>query len=74
MTRDQKKLVDHYHRLRNDSSVLRDGGARFEGRAWHADDAAMVRKAEGWTLRVYPIEGGVEACLIDPKGVSRTYA
>jgi hypothetical protein len=72
-----KQLVDGYYKLRRESA-LRDFGARFEGLPWDAEIAdgkpTAVRHADGWELRVYEIEGDVEACLIDPEGKTRTYS
>lgn len=68
-----RKLVDAYYRLRQKCSILKDGGARFEGKRWEFDDDMAVRKSDGWELRVYYIENAIEICLIDPNGMSKTY-
>jgi len=66
-------LKDGYHKLRRDSSVLRDGGRRFEGTRWLIRESCIERYANNWILRVYNIEGNVEACLISPNGTQRNY-
>ena len=67
-------LKNGYFNLRTSSSVLREGGFRFEGKHWVPKPKCIERYADGWTLRVYPIENSVEACVIDPAGLSRTYS
>jgi hypothetical protein len=68
------QLKEAFYRLRRQSSVLRDGADRFEGLRWDHQPGMVTRKKDGWELRVYPVDGGAEACLIDPHGNSRTYA
>ena len=69
-----KRLTEGYFKLRRLSSVLRDGAERFEGKTWEHQPEMMIRRADGWELRVYEVEGDVEACLIAPDGASRTYS
>jgi hypothetical protein len=71
--REYRALQDGYYNLRRTSSIVRDADHRFEGKRWEKADHMIVRKAEGWELRVYEIEGEIEACLINPTGESRTY-
>ena len=67
-------LKDGYFNLRSSSSVLKDDGFRFEGKHWVPKLNCIERYANGWILRVYTIENSVEACVIDPAGLSRTYS
>lgn len=67
-------LTESYYRLRRQSSILRDGASRFEGKDWEHLADMVVRKADGWELRVYRVENVVEACLISPDGESHTYS
>jgi|KBSMisStandDraft_5_1062788.scaffolds.fasta_scaffold257496_4 hypothetical protein len=66
-------LKNGYYKLRSESSVLKDGGRRFEGTRWLIRESCIERYADSWVLRVYNIEGNVEACLISPNGTQRNY-
>jgi hypothetical protein len=70
----EQHLRDAFCRLRKSSTLLRDGAARFEGLPWRYADGIASRHHEGWELRVYQVDDGIEVCLIDPQGKSKTYA
>jgi hypothetical protein len=68
-------LSEAYKKLLQGSVGLRAHANRFRGRHWSGDNRQAVRKSrDGYELRVYRIEGGVEACVIRPDGQSFTYA
>lgn len=77
MSKDQKRLIDAYHKLRHESRGLHRDGALFEGKHWSPSGDMMVRidRLTGMELRVYWMDGYVEACISYPDGVSsKTYA
>ena len=69
-----RELREGYYRLRRSSSIVRDADSRFVGKRWEDHGQVLLRRAEGWELRVYKVEGDIEACLISPNGSSRTYS
>jgi len=69
-----RALQAAYYRLRRESSVLKDGADRLEFVEWESADGMAIRRKGGWELRVYPVDDGIEAALIDPDGTVRTYA
>jgi hypothetical protein len=52
-----------WRRLCRESTILRDGGDRFEGCRWEFSNGSAKRKRDGWVLNVYyhPIERVFEA-------------
>lgn len=73
---DDEALRDGYFDLRRTSQGLRAVSHHFEGQVWHRTGKMLVRHSPdgNWTLRVYRIEGGIEACVIQPDGQSMTFS
>jgi hypothetical protein len=70
-----KNLIDGYFRLRQDSEGLKAYGHLFEARPWSKRDDCAVRKSEdGTVLKVYLVEGDVEACILFVDGSCKTYS
>lgn len=69
-------LRDGYYRLRQESPALRRESSKFEGLPWRATASGAEERhtSDGWILRIYLIEGGIEACIISPIGESETFA
>ena len=75
MTRSEKLQEGYYNlRLKKNSPALNKDGQVFESVPWQTVCKTEVRKKDGWELRVYEIEGDIEACIIDPHGKSKTYS
>lgn len=76
----QLDLLESYYWLRRKSPALKKDSAiaKLDGQRWIEDieDKDILRRKtkDGWELRVYKIEGGVEACIISPTGESKTYS
>ena len=68
------KLAEGYYLLRNQSEGLKKHSFRFEGVPWQQDDDAIKRSSDGWSLRVYEIEGNVGATVYEPNGMFSTYS
>lgn len=68
------ELRDAYFDIRRASNALQRDGAVFEGEAWFDLDNSAVRRACGYELRVYRVDGEIEVCVVFPNGTCRTYA
>ena len=72
--REQRRLIDGYFTLRQQCPELKAVGHLFEAAAFQSDGEHMVRQsADSHQLRVYCIEGDIEACVIYPNGTSKTF-
>ncbi|MFB6449266.1 hypothetical protein [Bradyrhizobium tunisiense] len=62
--------TEDYFRLRKSSEGLKEESPRFEGMPW-----ALTRETnDGWTMKVYRVDGDVEVCVIAPDGTSKSFA
>lgn len=71
----QVALIDGYFELRQQSEKLRGMSHLFEGQKWVLFGDMICRGGkDGYELRVYQIEGEIEACIIAPNGESWTFS
>lgn len=68
-------LTEGYFRLRQESAGLRALAWRFDAIPWTVDGREIVRTTpDHWELRVYEIEGDVEAAITNPAGELFTFS
>ena len=67
------RLREGYSRLRRTSLLGAETGP-FEGVAWKSGPDGIIRHAHGRTLKVYEIEGQIEASITYPDGTCKTFS